>query len=308
MNHQGTEQRNTDLPMRARHRGQQFLVTLKAIKATAGLVAAPFPLVHGEPIVLQATGLSGPVNSVQIFAKVGRVYEDRNLFVVTWEKAVSPTGMTALFEFLQAVLGAVLDRSRLSPHGVVDGEMAFFDFHAGTFAVPSRGIATHSEDALDLLARRTQDDLKKTAGSTGPIPGGDDPHAGRTHVPPGRAGHGSPLSPHTPSASPRPHGGSADAHAPRGSSARPAQADDGMVDMFGIKVSKAAWEQLENVRFSGTSPASEKAGELARQGAAANRGKPPPPEDDGHPPPNRKEKDKSPSLLRRLASKLADKD
>jgi len=290
-------QRNVDLAMRARHRGQQFLVTLKAIKAGMGLVSAPCKLVMGEPIVLQTAGHRAAVNTVQVFAAVGKEYEGRSLFVLSWEKAVSPTGMTALIEFLQTILGICLDGSTAMPNGLIDGEMAFFDFHSGRIQVPSRGTSTSAPaDGLEEMVRHTQDDLRSGSRRTGPIT--------RDGVTPAHA------APHP--GSPRDQAAHFKASAP-GSAFPPAAggpgADDDMVDMFGVKVSRAAWEKLEDVRFSGSSPAADRARELSRPDPARDhaRRETRSDEDSEREPGGKDGKPKGPSLLRRLASKLADK-
>jgi len=304
-------QRNLELAMRARHRGQQFLVTLKAIKPGVGLVSAPCPIAVGEPIVLQTATHRPAVNTVQVFAKVAKEFEGRGLFALSWEKAVSPTGMTALLEFLQTVLGICVNGGQALTHGLVDGEMAFYDFHKESVAVPSRGVSAAVEsDGLEALVRRTQDNLQRPAGNTGPIT--------RDGIVPGHsAGAGTHQAPSSAPAvlrtgpqgtPPAPQRGSG--HPPERPGYHAPEADDGMVDMFGVKVSKAAWEQLENVRFSGTSPAAEKAHELARSAAAGRNSahNPVHDEDKEHAAGGKNGKEKGPSLLRRLASKLADKD
>jgi hypothetical protein len=82
-----------------------------------------------------------------------------------------------------------------------------------------------------------------------------------------------------------------------------------MVDMFGVKVSRAAWEKLEDVRFSGSSPAADRARELSRPDPARDhaRRETRSDEDSEREPGGKDGKPKGPSLLRRLASKLADK-
>ncbi len=327
---QNGSQRNVDVALRARHSGQQFVVTLKAIKAGVGLVLAPCKLTQGEPIVLQPTGLRNQVNTVQLFASVGREYAGRNLFVLHWEKATSPTGMTALLEFLQTVLAVCVNGSAIPSSGPIDGELAFYDFHTGHLAVPSRGMscsgapdgidgharrtqdniealvrrtqddinahARRTQDNIEALVRRTQDDINAHARRTGPIT--------RDGLIPGHGvANGSTQR---------------GAAVPTGAAARPGPAprpagpghDDDVVDMFGVKVSRAAWEQLENVRYSGASPAADKARELARREAERNRtGAGPHPHGEPHPDPDGKDdKRKGSSLLRRLAAKLADKD
>ena len=83
--------------------------------------------------------------------------------------------------------------------------------------------------------------------------------------------------------------------------------EDGMVEMFGLKVSADAWESLDRL---GTKHTDDKTGatKVSRTPAKQQSGQSPQPTQENGAVENGEKPKKMSNLLRRLATKLADKD
>jgi len=269
--------RKADLPLRARHKGQQFIVNLRAIKSTFGLVQAPRALTIGDGLMLQSPGSQGRLGPVQLFAKVAREHRGKLAYVLSWEKLVSPSGTSPLIEFLQELLGlSVCTGEALIAHdGIVSGEMVYYVFADGALHLPGQKRVISRESLLGV-------------GSQPEATGARD----QSEIP----------------VEPRPRPATADREPGH---AEESQAEDGeYVEMFGMRVRADQLDRLDNLQYSSTSPDGETRRRSSppptappgRNGTGANGQAP---QADGN---GKKPEGGVSRFLRKLADKLADKE
>ena len=263
-----------NVSLRARYKGKQFIIKLKALKGAYGLVQSPLPLGTGESMVLQGTGQSGRMVGLQLFAKVHQPYNEPGSYALHWQRLVSPMGTSAVLQFLQETMDMCVATADGLAHSdaVVDSEMVFYDFSDGSLHLPTKEQVISREALLGVgvpAGGRPRNDVNN---------GG---HAGKARVP-------APDSPPDPVE----------------------QAEDGdYVEMFGVRVSKDNWEKLDNLSYTSTSPDGEvrrrRSVEPQQQKANGKSGPPTGPiaEHNG----NGNGNGKVSSFLRKLAGKLADK-
>lgn len=210
----GAKPRQVDLPMRARHKARQFIVTLKAVKEPFGLIESPIGLSVGDLLMLQPLEETA-FSQLQIYGKVARTYGDRHSYALEWEKVVSPTGISAMLEFMQMKLGMAVSVSVSTDHAMADGHMVYYDFKRGEVRDPATQGNFSPENTLQPKERGLDD-------FSAPTPGGM-----------------------------------------FGTMAQPLQAQpmvpkqenvEDVVEMFGVRLSRSSWEQLEKVQFTGHSP------------------------------------------------------
>ncbi len=296
-----------DLDLLAKHRGKQFQVRLRAIKDGAGLVKSPEPLEIGGRLILHVPSPQSKRAVVQLFASVVRHYEKQRAFALRWEKLVSPSGTSALVDFLQSTLGMDIEPGTAMAEESVDGEMVYYEFASQELHLPNRGTVARRNDpshstpppgsvadfgtsplSVEASARRT----------TRPIADGSN------------GGNG---------ASPKPSIEEQAAVAARDAdqNSRPFyQEGEEVVELFGMKVSKDNWDRLENLEYTGSHPADASPSRKtsrpqapAPQTSTLPRSKTPPPAPSFQQQADGDEGDNKVSrFFRKIADKLADKE
>ena len=223
-----------DVTMRAKHRGKDFNVRLRAIKAGIGLVKSEQPLEVGGRLILHSSDPGNRRSIVQLFASVVKHYEKQQAFALRWEKLVSPSGTGALMDFLQKTLEIqVLPGSAMAAEAA-EGEMVYYEFASEELHLPNQG----------RVARRNglpQQATPPAGLGTSPQPG---EKAATLTTRPLQGGAAS---------EPPPEVRATAAAKEADQAARPFyKEDDEVVELFGMKVTKENWDRLENLEYSGT--------------------------------------------------------
>lgn len=207
--------KNVEIPFRASAGGQRFEAVLRAVRTGGGLISSPKGLERGGLLVLQPAGADGVDNSMQLVSRVEGPTRVKGLFVLNWQKLVSPTGVSALLQFLSRALQTSVRSIDLPRNGSLDKEMAYYDFGRHQIVTPER--AYHVTEA--------------PAGANGApaqMPARGSIKQAMEKVAESRS------KPSRPAAKPRPD-----------STQEIVERDDGVVEMFGMKISKEAWERLD---------------------------------------------------------------
>lgn len=287
-----------DLTLLAKHRGKQFEVRLRAIKTGAGLVKSPRPLDVGERLILHVPGTNSKRAVVQLFASVVRYYEKQKAFALRWDKLVSPSGTTALKEFLQSTLGIPLSPGTAMAEESADGEMVYYDFAAQELHLPNQGTVVGRSSP----SRNTPLPGNVADFGTSPLP--MDPNGKRTTGP--LAGGPSPAM--KPSIEER---ATAAAQEADGAAQPFYKEDEEVVELFGMKVSKDNWDRLENLEYSGSHSADRTSPPPASRPGAAARPRPESPRPAPLPAGTETTEEgdnKVSRFFRKIADKLTDKD
>lgn len=283
------------ISFRAKARGQQFLVRLRAVKHSYGLLQSPFPLKKGELLALQPTGYSeAGYDKLQLFASVQREHDRKDMFVVSWAKLMCPTGTTRILDFLQNAFGIRLDWE-LDADDLVEGQMVYFEFGTMSLLAPGHGKLDAS------FSFSGEPTLRTGAVAAGPT---EQPEAEPEPAPAADPQEQQPQAQAAPEPAPEP-----EPVVPPKEKLGEVGAD-GMVEMFGLKVSAAAWESLDNL---GTKHTDDKTGATkVSQAASKQQTEQPPPAEQSNGAVNGNGNGEKPkkmsNLLRRLATKLAGKD
>lgn len=216
------------VPFRAQARGQQFVVTLIAMKNGHGLFEVPIALGQGELLVMRPMGPeAGGFSTVQLFAKMERAHHEGGFYILGWERVICPEGSVELMEFLQRWLGVCLTNNTL-PGDPIVGEMVTFDFRNQVLSSPKRGKLSTSVERIGSAVLAAP----RTLPSEAPTP----PLTGR------------PVAP-------RPRPEPAPVRQKNIASFNiPDEDEDGPVEMFGMKISKNDWERLDNIGMVQTDP------------------------------------------------------
>ncbi len=167
---------------------------------------------------MQPASGNGVSNSMQLVGRVEGATKVKGLFVLTWQKLVSPTGVTPLLEFLSQALQTMLRSIELPRDGSLDKEMACYDFGKHLIFTPDRKF--HVTEARAGT---------ETAAAPITNPGGGSIKRAMERVAQVRAK--SPTGPLRPRPEP---------------TQEIIERDDGVVEMFGMKISKEAWERLDS--------------------------------------------------------------
>jgi len=229
---------------------------------------------------------------LQLFASVQREHDRKGMFVVSWEKLICPTGTTRILDFLQNAFGVTLDWE-LDEDDLVEGQMVYFDFGTMSLLSPGRGKL---EASFSFSSEPTL--------GTGAIA------SGRSQPTPAEPPEAEEDATSTQAAQPQPKPQAAPAPPPPPEKKIGEVGEDGMVEMFGLKVSADAWESLDNLGTKHTddktgatkvskAPSKQQQQQAAQQPA---QGQP-----NGAVNGNGDKPKKMSSLLRKLATKLADK-
>ena len=214
-NRNGTS-RNVEIPFRAAAGGQQFEAVLRAIRNGGGLISSPVGLEPSGTVVLQPSGSSGVNNSMQLVGKVAGATRVKGVFVLTWHKLVSPTGVSALLEFLSQTLQTSVRSLDLPRDGSLDRETAYYDFGRHLIFTPERKYHVTETPC-------------RTAGATAPVPAPGSIKQAMDRAAECRAKPAAPPPKQKPDAT-----------------QEIIERDDGVVEMFGMKISKEAWERLDS--------------------------------------------------------------
>jgi hypothetical protein len=245
-----------NLKLLARHKGRQFRLDLRAVKQGAGLVQTTEPLAIGDKLILHIPSQTGERGTLQLFSSVARVYQERAAYALRWEKLVSPTGTTALMEFLQSSLGVCISPETAMAEEFVDGEMVYYDFGDQELHLPNRGRVVGRNTPSHMTPAPGGPDDFGHGPRTGPVTGGftgpimdnlTPPVTGRTT---GRVGDGNGY--HRPADSLEARAREAARSAEQ--QGRPFYEEgEEVVEMFGMKVSKENWDRLERLNYGGGS-------------------------------------------------------
>jgi len=213
-NRNGTSE-SVEIPFRAVAGGRRFEAKLRAIRNGGGLISSPVGLEPSGLVVLHPTGSAGATASMQLVGKVTGATRVKGVFVLTWHKLVSPTGVSALLDFLAHTLRMPMRGFDLPRDGSLDRETAYYDFGRHLIFTPERKYHV------------TQAPSRTPNAATAPPAGGSIRQAME------RAARNRPEP-----ASPPPQSKPA-------ATREIIERDDGVVEMFGMKISKEAWERLD---------------------------------------------------------------
>ena len=217
---QGTRQQdgageNVEIPFRAVAGGRRFEAILRAIRNGGGLLSSPVGLEPSGLVVLHPTGSAGATGSMQLVGKVTGATRVKGVFVLTWHKLVSPTGVSALLDFLAQTLRMPMRSFDLPRDGSLDRETAYYDFGRHLIFTPERKY--HVTQAPSRIAKA----------AAAPPAGGSIRQAMERAA----RNKAQPVPP-PPEHKPAP-------------TQEIIERDDGVVEMFGMKISKEAWERLD---------------------------------------------------------------
>jgi hypothetical protein len=293
-----------DVAMRARYKGQQFLVSVKMIKGQHAVIRSPTRLQPGEPLLLQSASPDRELTQLQLSGRVEKDDGTGANFLVALDRLVSPRGAAALVRFMDVQFGLNVAFPEALQDQIASAgtELAFYQFSDRSLHVPASGLAI-TKDSL-----RTGRSGESPAGGTQlPSPSGLDnlrPPAGPIGPAPDRLpvnGQQAPRAAARPirtETSPEEKAGTIEEHGD-------------YIEMFGMKVSRENWERLENLNYKSTSlqdkaPVRKKPSPAAREprGGPQDGPLPRPGSSPGSALPP-KPKGGVSSLLRKLASKLA---
>ena len=226
-----------DVTLRARYKGQQFKVRLRAVKRSAGLIKSPQVLATGDKLILLATGNHGHHDNLQLFATVAKQYTKDNAYAARWDKLVSPTGTVSLMEFIRETLHISIPPDSAIAGEFVEGERVYFDFRTRELHLPNQGKVIGQgarPDETPLPGKAGDFDLSSGAIDleTGPI---EKPLVAKTVQP---------LTNRTPP--PR------KSEAPEAAGSFIKETDDS-VELLGMKLSRDDWDRLETLQYTSSS-------------------------------------------------------
>ena len=135
-----TEVRKVDLPFQVQANGQRFALRLRGVGQGFGVAPQPGPLRPGDLAVLRPLAEdSEEADLLQIYARVAEPREQKRFVVLTWEKAISPEGITPLLSFVTSKLKMSLGLDESELEEMVDGELVTLDFRTYKLTAPIKG-------------------------------------------------------------------------------------------------------------------------------------------------------------------------